>query len=84
MNQDEFLQLTFHKQAEVIFTTGQELMQREHLHYLIRLYSLNDFFVEVWFMPGQNNIENIEIIDENDIIKLYDIHLDVLDIFNPH
>ena len=35
------------------------------------VYSINKFFVEVHYLPQENKIDFIEVIESNSVIKLY-------------
>ncbi len=44
---------------------------REYYNHRINLYSLNDFFIEVWYSPGENKIEKIEMLESEKTLDLY-------------
>jgi len=44
---------------------------REYYNHTINLYSLFDFFVEVWYSPGNNKIEKIEVLKSEKTLDLY-------------
>jgi len=82
MNDTKFFALDFEQQMQTLHQYGRKLMTRDHSIYRINLYSLFDFFIEAWLLPGHNHIENIELIDAGDIIDLYPINLHLEDIFS--
>ena len=49
------------------------------IRYLINLYSLYDFFVEVWYFPAENKIEKIEVMESEKTLDLYIDKMNELD-----
>ncbi len=54
-----------------MFQEGQYLGIREYYNYSINLYSLYDYFVEVWYSPTENKIEKIELLKDEKTLDLY-------------
>ena len=44
---------------------------RDYSNHRINLYSLNDFFVEVWYSSAKNKIEKIEVLEDEKTLDLY-------------
>jgi len=66
-----FKSLTKTEQVIMTINSGEELMTREDEGYIIHLYLLSGFFVEVWYESDTHKIVNIESTDKNSIIENY-------------
>ena len=49
MTRTQFSELTINEKIELVIESGTEILNRIFLFYVIRLYSVEDFYVEVWF-----------------------------------
>jgi len=65
-----------------LFDQGREVMSRIYMYYNIKLYSLNDFFVEVWYRQSSNTVDKIEVADMDRVFHLYEKSIDISDLFN--
>ena len=61
---EDFKKLTIDQQAKCVKTEGKYLSIRENRHFLIDLYSLGDFFVELWYSPNSAGINQIRVFKE--------------------
>lgn len=71
MNKDEFDKMTLAEKGMVIMNSAKHLTQVKQESYLLNLYSLNDFFVEVYYSTVKNKIDKIDIINDLSRIDLY-------------
>lgn len=67
----EFDKLSIDKKANKIFAEGNYCGVREYYNYKINLYSLNDFFVEVYYASWSNSIEKIESVKDDKILDRF-------------
>jgi hypothetical protein len=81
MTPDNFRQLTSLQQMEILFDQGRELLSRIFVFYNIRLYSLSDFFVEVWYRQTTNKIDRIVVMGIDSVIDLYENQIKLNDLF---
>jgi hypothetical protein len=81
MTSDQYKHLTSLQQMELLFERGKELMSRIFVFYNIRLYALNDFFVEVWYKQTTNKIDRIVVIGIDTVIDLYENQIKLNDLF---
>ncbi len=77
MNQDQFRRLRRIDQMQMLFDEGEELAGRIYLFFSVRLYSLHDFFVEVWYHQTTNRIDRIIVINSDDVLKLYENQINI-------
>ena len=76
MTQSQFNILPLDKKADLLFTTGNYCGVREYYNYKLNLYSIDDFFAEVWYNPEDNKIEKIEAVNDSKVLDRYiDYHL---------
>jgi len=54
--------LSLNAKGEWVFQEGKYIGMREYYNHSINLYSLYDFFVEVWYSPTENKIEVMEFV----------------------
>jgi len=71
ISKTKFRQLSIKQKGEYVFQEGDYIGLREYYNHRINLYSLFDFFVEVWYSPGINKIEKIEVLESEKTLDLY-------------
>ena len=71
ISKTKFRQLSNKQKGEYVFQEGGYIGLREYYNHRINLYSLFDFFIEVWYLPGRNEIEKIEVLESEKTLDLY-------------
>ena len=71
ISKTKFRQLSILQKGEYVFQEGGDIGLREYYNQKINLYSLFDFFVEVWYFPAENKIGKIEILESEKTLDLY-------------
>jgi hypothetical protein len=46
----------------------------------VHLYTLAGFYAEIWYRQADNKIERVIILDESDVLDLYDNQIGLSDI----
>ncbi|MEI6750181.1 MAG: hypothetical protein ACOYMF_00920 [Bacteroidales bacterium] len=82
MKEKEFQALSHQEKVELLFDQGQELMNRIFVFYNIKLYSLFDFYVEIWYKQTTNKIDKLNIVKLTDIVHLYESQINIQDLFS--
>jgi hypothetical protein len=77
---DDFRKLTIFRQVELLFEKGQHVLSRIYLFYNVHLYILSGFYVEIWYRQADNKIERVLILDQSDVLDLYDNQIGLSDI----
>lgn len=77
---ENFKKLTIDQQAAYVKKKGQYLSIRENRHFLIDLYSLDDFFVELWYSPNSVGINQIKAFNHIDHLDPYLKNIDLANI----
>jgi len=71
MKRDNFEKLSMAEQGMTLISEGKHITQIKKDNYLINLYSIEDFFVEVYYSVIDNHIDKIEIMNDLSKIDLY-------------
>lgn len=71
MTKDNFKTLSLADQGLELINNGKHLTQIKQGNQLLNLYSLNDFFVEVYYSFLNDKIDKIEIVDDLSRIDHY-------------
>ncbi|MCG8320203.1 MAG: hypothetical protein MI921_11920 [Cytophagales bacterium] len=81
---EKFKKLTIDQQAKFVKTRGRYLSIRENRHFLIDLYCVDDFFVELWYSPNSVGINQIRSFKDIKLLEPYLKNIDIsgIRIFN--
>jgi len=77
---NEFRKLTIYRQVEILFDSGHHILSRIYLFYNVHLYTLAGFYAEIWYRQADNKIERVILLDETDVLDLYDNQIGLSDI----
>lgn len=80
MKNDEFRKLTIFRQVELLFEKGQHVLSRIYLFYNVHLYTLSGFYAEIWYRQADNKIERVIVLDQSDVLDLYDNQIGLSDL----
>lgn len=78
---DEFNRMSVEERVTLVLGQGTELLERIYLYYIIKLYSLNDFHVEIWYQQTTNRIDRVNAVALQDVIHLYESQINISDLF---
>lgn len=81
MTKNQFVELTLNDKIELVIDRGVELLNRVFLFYIIRLYSVDGFYVEVWYRTSANRIDRIDAVELEDVFHLYEKSINIEDLF---
>jgi hypothetical protein len=81
MTRTQFSELSINEKIEHVIDNGTEILNRIFLFYVIRLYSIEDFYVEVWYKTSTNKIDRVEPVQIDDVFHLYERSIDIEDLF---
>lgn len=71
MTRDDFRELNLAEQGMVLISNGKHLTQIKKGNQLLNLYSVEDFFVEVYYSVLSDKILKIEVITDLSRIDQY-------------
>lgn len=81
MTPEEFAQLPVEEKVSMVLSNGQELLDRIYIYYTVKLYLLNDLYIEIWYQQITRKIDKIKLIDIEDVIHLYENQINISDLF---
>jgi hypothetical protein len=81
MTKNQFVELTLNDKIELVIDRGVELLNRVFLFYIIRLYSVDGFYVEVWYRTSANRIDRIDAVELEEVFHLYEKSINIEDLF---
>ncbi|HAF29778.1 MAG TPA: hypothetical protein DCG75_12100 [Bacteroidales bacterium] len=71
MTRDDFREMNFAEQGMILISKGKHLTQIKKGNQLLNLYSVEDFFVEVYYSVLSDKILKIEVITDLSRIDQY-------------
>ena len=71
MNKIIFEELSLAEKANSLWSNGHFITSRTYYNQKILLYSLKNFYVEVWYSPNENVIAKIALLDNMKTFSLY-------------
>ena len=71
MNPSSFESLTLNEKQHLINENATYVGSRRYHNHNINLYAIYSFFVEVHYLPQENKIDFIEVVEFRKVIKLY-------------
>lgn len=77
ITKEQFQTLSMVEQAQYVLDSGEELTARIYMYYAIKLFVVNDFFVELWYHQTGNHIGKIRILEEDAVIGIYGDNIDI-------
>lgn len=77
----DFQNLTEDLKSYVLLNNGQHVAERNYGIYSIQLYAVYGFFVEVYYLPGSDEIDQIVAVRSREILDLYLDNIDITDIY---
>lgn len=77
LTKKEFQSLSLNKRFQLLKKHGGHIAVRQKSVHLIHLFSIYNFYVEVWILLSFNHIQWIEIQDNKTIINSYADNIDL-------
>ncbi|MDP4290474.1 MAG: hypothetical protein Q8908_05285 [Bacteroidota bacterium] len=81
MTRDEFSELSLNEKIGIVIESGTEVLNRVYLLNIVRLYSVGDFYAEIWYKTTTNKIERCEVVEMDEVFHLYEKSIDIKDLF---
>ncbi|HPE56815.1 MAG TPA: hypothetical protein P5514_02885 [Bacteroidales bacterium] len=77
----DFQNLTEDLKSYVLLNNGQHVAERGYGIYSIQLYAVYGFFVEVYYLPGSDEIDQIVAVNSSEVLELYLDSIDITDAY---
>ena len=78
---NDFQTLPYSEKEKLILDIGEELATRLDNIFIIKLFILFDFFVEVTYLTEDNTIKQIDAITDSYLTESYLTNIDISDLF---
>ncbi|MDZ4204571.1 MAG: hypothetical protein U1C46_07110 [Bacteroidales bacterium] len=82
ITKEQFTDLPILERAAVVLECGCELCDRIYMSYIIKLYQVDDFYVELWYRHNGNKIDKLDIVEWDDVIHHYEKVINIQDLFH--
>lgn len=81
INSIDFQNLTEDLKCYVLLNNGKHIAERNYGIYNIQLYCVYGFYVEVFYLPGSDEIDQILPVNSDEVLELYLASIDITDIY---
>lgn len=78
----DFNNLPKNEQVYTLFHEGKELLDRRNGEFIIKLFAVHELYVEIWYNAGKNFIDQIQVIEESELVKIYDSEIKLSELLN--
>ncbi len=82
MTSEEFTKLPTDRKVHMVLADGRELLDRIYMYFVVKLYSFEGLYVEIWYQQISNRIDRIIAVDPNDVLHLYESQINISDLFD--
>ena len=62
----QFIKMPVEEQVTTVLGRGVELLDRIYIYYIVKLYKLDDLFVEIWYKQTTSRIDKVELVQMDD------------------
>ncbi len=80
MKKSDFERAPLKERVYLVLESGKPITARQFLHYHVKLFAYNDFFVELWYVPATNKIDKAEVMNLDDMLQTYKNEFDISDL----
>lgn len=77
MKKTTFEKAPLKEQVYLVLQQGKAITTRQFLHYHIRLFAFSDFFAELWYIPANNKIDRVDVLELDDVLQIYKNKFDI-------
>jgi uncharacterized protein YaeQ len=77
----EFSGLPIEKKVHIILNEGREVLDRIFMFYIVKLYTYNDLYIEIWYQQIGNKIDKVQVVELDDVLHLYEKQINIKDLF---
>jgi hypothetical protein len=78
---EQFAKLTVQEQVTSVLVNGNELLERIFVDNVIKLYQLENFYVEIMYQQTTNRIIRVALVHLEDVVHLYESQINISDLF---
>lgn len=81
MTSDQFLQLPIEERVTLTLNEGAELLERIYMYFVIKLYTIEGLYVEIWYQQLSKKIDKVELVELDEVVHLYEGQINISDLF---
>ena len=78
----QFNNMSVQEQITTVLGQGIELLERIYVYYIIKLYKLDNLYVEIWHKQTTNRIDRVRLVELDEVIHLYEGQINISDLFH--
>ena len=78
---EQFAKLSVQEQVTSVLGNGNELLERIFVDNVVKLFQLENFYVEIWYQQTTNRIIRIGVVQLEDVVHLYEGQINISDLF---
>jgi hypothetical protein len=78
---EQFAKLSVQEQVTSVLGNGNELLERIFVDNVIKLYQLENFYVEIMYQQTTNRIIRVALVHLEDVVHLYESQINISDLF---
>lgn len=65
----------------IVLDQGVDLLERIFIYYNIKLYKLDELFIELWYEQNTLRIDKVKVVELDDVAHLYESQINISDLF---
>lgn len=81
ISNQQFIKMPVDEQVTTVLGRGLELLERIYIYYVVKLYKLDDLFVEIWYKQTTSRIDKVELVQLDEVVHLYEQQINIADLF---
>jgi hypothetical protein len=78
---EQFAKMSVQEQVTTVLGNGNELLERIFVDNVIKLYQLENFYVEIMYQQTTNRIIRVALVHLEDVVHLYESQINISDLF---
>lgn len=82
MTAEEFTKLPTNRKVQMVLDDGRELLDRIYMYFVVKLYSIEGLYIEIWYQQISNRIDRVIVVNPEDVLHLYESQINISDIFD--
>lgn len=82
MTAEEFTKLPTNRKVHMVLADGRELLDRIYMYFVVKLYSFDGLYIEIWYQQISNRIDRVIVVNPDDVLHLYESQINISDLFD--
>lgn len=77
----QFNNMPAEEKIAIVLDQGVDLLERIFIYYNIKLYKLDELFIELWYEQNTLRIDKVKVVELDDVAHLYESQINISDLF---